>query len=99
MFEEQTIKKLERAYRSVRQGEPPENRRIDKELWTLRDLYEHHPRGKDLSFWSELIAALRMQKDLKIPIYRGGPLPKEIYEKMVKKESEAIRKFLEEEIT
>ena len=61
VFEESTIKTVEKAYRRVRRGQPPPPVPIDLEHWTLRDIYELHPRGKDEHFWLELLELLRSQ--------------------------------------
>jgi hypothetical protein len=66
LFDDRTIKEVEKACRRVRRGMPPENIKIDKEPWTLRDLFEYHPMGKDPSFWEELINILYKQKEQKL---------------------------------
>jgi len=59
------IKRLEKAYRRVKKHKPPADEKIDFVHWTLKDLYEHHPKGKELEFWDDLILKIRKQLDFK----------------------------------
>jgi hypothetical protein len=93
LFEENTFKKVESAYRAVKRGRRPEPLKIDKEFWTLRDLYELHPKGKNPEFWYDIITALKTHKG-EDP-YRGGPVPKEFYYKMIERQREAVKEFIE----
>jgi DNA-binding HxlR family transcriptional regulator len=92
LFEEDALKKMESAYRAVKRGKRPEPWKIDKEFWTLRDLYELHPKGKSPEFWQEILTALRTHKGEEP--YRGGPVPKEFYYKMIEKEKDALKEFI-----
>lgn len=56
--EEEIIKLVKRAYAYVKRGQPPPPVHIDLEPWTLRDIYELHPRGRDKKFWRELLDLL-----------------------------------------
>lgn len=59
LFEEETIKLVKKAYACVKRGQPPPSVHIDLEPWTLRDIYELHPRGRSQEFWRELLDLLR----------------------------------------
>lgn len=59
LFKEETLKIVEKACRRVRRGAPPPRVPIDLEPWTLRDVYELHPRGRDPDFWLEILQLLR----------------------------------------
>jgi DNA-binding HxlR family transcriptional regulator len=56
------VDKVAKAYRRVKSGKEPANDIIDLEHWTLRDIYIHHPRGKDTDFWEELLKLLELRK-------------------------------------
>ncbi|MFX0141638.1 MAG: hypothetical protein ACFFDN_48825, partial [Candidatus Hodarchaeota archaeon] len=58
LFSEKTLDRLEKAYRCVKRRKEPMDIRIDKEPWTLRDLYLHHPFGKEVDFWDKIIQAI-----------------------------------------
>lgn len=95
LFEEETIKDVESAYRAVRQNRAPKPWRIDKEPWTLKDLFDLHPKGKDPEFWHTLVVTLKAQQG-KDP-YRGGPIPKNVYYKFIKKERDAVKELIEKD--
>jgi hypothetical protein len=97
LFEDETIRDVERAYRRVRRNSAPEPWRIDKEPWTLKDLFDLHPKGKDPEFWHMLVNTLKAQKG-KDP-YRGGPVPKDIYYEFLKRERKVIKDLIENEKT
>jgi hypothetical protein len=92
LFEEETVRDVESAYRAAKGGKIPKASKIDKEFWTLRDLYELHPKGKDPEFWYELVTTLKGQRG-KEP-YRGGPVPKDVYYEFIKREREAVRELI-----
>ena len=92
LFEDQTIKDVESAYRCVRRNRSPKPWRIDKESWTLKDLFDLHPKGKDPEFWHMLVVTLKSQRG-KDP-YRGGPVPKKFYYEFVKKERDAVMSLI-----
>lgn len=87
LFEEETIKDVERAFRAVKRGRKPKPWKIDKGFWTLRDLYELHPRGKNPEFWREILTALRTRRGEEP--HRDRPVPGDIYYEFLKKESAA----------
>lgn len=95
LFEEEILRDVESAYRAVKRGKKPKPWKIDKEFWTLSDLYELHPQGKNPEFWHELLTALKAQKG-KEP-YRGGPVPKEFYYEFLEKQREAVKNMLSEQ--
>lgn len=95
LFEEETIKDVESAFRAVKRGRKPKSWKIDKEFWTLRDLYELHPRGKNPEFWREMLTALRNRKGEEP--YRGGPIPKNIYYEFLRKERAAIKELIKKQ--
>lgn len=55
------IRDIEKAYRMIRKGKPPEYDVIDMShpVWTLRDIFEYHPQGKDLKFWEDMLVKMR----------------------------------------
>jgi len=57
----ENIGEVERACRAVKMGKAPRDVIIDPSsgMWTLRDIYLYHPRGKDYDFWVEILSALR----------------------------------------
>ncbi len=95
LFEEKVLKIIESAFRAVKRGKPPRPWKIDKELWTLKDLYELHPNGKDPEFWRKLLITIRAQKG-KEP-YRGGPIPREVYLEFVRRQREHVLEMLKEQ--
>ena len=92
LFEEGTIRDVESAYRCVRRNKAPKPWRIDKEPWTLKDIFDLHPKGKDQEFWHTFVVTLKTQQG-KDP-YRGGPVPKNVYYEMLKKEREAVKELI-----
>jgi hypothetical protein len=97
LFKDKTFARLAKAYRAVRRGKEPSDVRIDKEPWSLRDLYLYHPFGKDTSFWEEFIDEIKTRASIERQMYRGGPVPKKIYEAFKKKETDFIEKMLDDE--
>jgi hypothetical protein len=95
LFEEETIKDVESAFRSVRKNNAPKPWRIDKELWTLKDLFDLHPKGKDPEFWRMLVNTLKAQRG-KDP-YRGGPVPKNVYYGFIRKERDAVKELIQKD--
>jgi len=61
----ENIEKVRRAYRAVKMGREPSPDLLDLDvgLWTLRDLYLYHPRGRDLDFWEELLNELNARAE------------------------------------
>ena len=92
LFEEETIKDVESAFRAVKRGRKTKPWKIDKEFWTLRDLYELHPRGKNPEFWREILMALRTRKGEEP--YRGGPVPRDVYYEFLRKERSAVKELI-----
>jgi len=62
LFEEQTKLELIKAIRRVKRRRNPDPIKIDFVNWTLKDLYEYHPRGKELKFWEDLLNELEKRK-------------------------------------
>jgi hypothetical protein len=95
LFEEETIKDVESAYRAVKRGREPKPWKIDKEFWTLRDLYELHPDGKDPRFWYSLLTTLKAKRGEKP--YRGGPVPEKVYLEFTKKQRIAVKELIDKQ--
>ena len=58
IFEKDNIAKLIKAYKDVKKGIMPQEGFIDQVSWSFKDIYNQHPRGKELSFWNELLIEL-----------------------------------------
>ena len=97
LFKEKTFARLAKAYRAVKRGREPSDVRIDKEPWSLRDIYRYHPFGRDAGFWNEIINEIKTRASMKIEVYQGGPVPKKIYEAFKKKETKFVEKMLDDE--
>lgn len=95
LFEDETIKDVESAFRAVKRGRKPKPWKIDKEFWTLQDLYELHPKGKNPEFWREILKVLRMQKGREP--YGGGPVPRDVYYEFLRKERSAIKELMKKQ--
>ena len=95
LFEDETIKDVESAYRAVKRGKEPKPWKIDKEFWTLRDIYELHPQGKNPEFWYNLVTTLKARKGEEP--YRGGPVPKNVYYEFIQKERAAVKELIEKQ--
>ncbi|MCC6019286.1 MAG: hypothetical protein LM601_09665 [Candidatus Verstraetearchaeota archaeon] len=60
LFSSEVERRLLKARDYVAKGKAPLNEKIDyAEPWTLRDLYEHHPRGRDPAFYEEILEAIK----------------------------------------
>lgn len=55
IFKKDTVIQVINTLKAVRRGKIPKNGIIDLEPWTINDLYQHHPQGKDVQFWRELL--------------------------------------------
>ncbi|MCL4519775.1 MAG: hypothetical protein M1587_11330 [Thaumarchaeota archaeon] len=97
LFTDQTVQRLRRAYLAVKNGRSPLAIRIDKESWTLADIYRFHPRGSDEKFWVEILDTLRERIQKRRDAFQGGPIPREIYNQFKRKESDAVTSILDEE--
>lgn len=97
LFTEKTLSRVANAYNAVKRGRAPLDIRIDKEQWSLRDLYLFHPFGKDVNFWEQLINDLKNRTSMKRKVYGGGPVPKNVYEAFKKKETRFIEKMIDDE--
>lgn len=64
VFSRKTMTALINSLKAVRRNKAPPDGIIDLEPWTIRGLYQYHPRGKDVDFWEELLIELnlRMQR-------------------------------------
>lgn len=62
IFEEKTLDQLRKAYHAVRRDKVPPPLKIDLELWTLQDVYYHHPLGSNPDFWDQLIREIEAWK-------------------------------------
>ena len=97
LFEEKTLRRVRRAYRSVMRGGQPPPQRIDKENWTLLDIYAYHPRGKDPKFWLDLIEALTSRNKPQNRQRRKQAVPSGIYSEFKKLERQTIIDMLDED--
>jgi len=95
LFEAETIKNVESAYRAVKRGRKPKPWKIDKELWTLKDLYELHPNGKNPEFWHKILTTLKTRRGEEP--YRGGPVPKDVYYEFLRRERAAVKELIEKQ--
>ncbi|MCR6624424.1 MAG: hypothetical protein NDF58_07625 [archaeon YNP-LCB-024-027] len=60
LFSSEVEQRLLKACEYVSKGKAPLNVKIDyAEPWTLRDLYEYHPRGRDPAFYEEILEAIK----------------------------------------
>lgn len=75
----------------MKRGRKPKPWKIDKEFWTLRDLYELHPKGKNPEFWREILNTLRTRKGEEP--YRGGPIPRDVYYEFLRRQRSAVKEF------
>jgi len=97
LFDDRVLNELYRTYKRIKRGTPPRDISIDYEPWTLKDIYELHPMGKDIEFWDKLIDLIKERKKKHI-VYKGGPVPKEIYEEFIKaKKEEFFRTVFKED--
>jgi len=65
IFNEKSIIALINALKAVRRDKAPPDGIIDLVRWTIKDLYQYHPRGKDVDFWEELLRELKRQMQQK----------------------------------
>jgi hypothetical protein len=97
LFESKTIDRVRRAYRAVRSGRPPLAQHIDKESWTLRDIFDHHPKGKDSNFWLGVVEALVKRSSPENAQHRKEAVPDGIYSEFKEKERQFVVDALDEE--
>jgi DNA-binding HxlR family transcriptional regulator len=97
LFTEKMFARVAKAYNAIKRGRTPLDVRIDKEQWSLQDLYLLHPFGKDVNFWEQLITDLKNRTATKRKVYGGGPVPKKVYEAFKKKETQFVEKMLDDE--
>jgi hypothetical protein len=65
LFSREVESKLSNACEKLKKGKALSDEKIDyAEPWTLRDLYELHPRGRDPEFYNEILEALRKNKQM-----------------------------------
>jgi hypothetical protein len=55
IFDKKSVSTIIQSFNEVKKGRIPPDGIIDIEPWTIRSLYFFHPRGKDESFWKELL--------------------------------------------
>lgn len=58
IFDKNSVATIINSLKEVKKGRVPADGIIDIEPWTIRSLYVFHPRGKDESFWKELLVAI-----------------------------------------
>jgi hypothetical protein len=58
IFEKNSVATIINTLKEVKKGREPADGIIDIEPWTIRSLYLSHPRGKDESFWKDLLATI-----------------------------------------
>lgn len=97
LFEEMTLERIRKTYRSVRLTRKPLPIRIDKEPWNLLDLYTYHPRGTDPQFWLELLEVIEERNAPRHVEHRRRAVPPGNYSLMNKREREYVTRMLDEE--
>ena len=97
LFEQKTLDRLRKAYRTIRSGRKPLPVRIDKEPWTLLDIYAYHPRGKDREFWLELLETVEERNASEHAQHRKDAVPEGLYSEFKNKETEYVTQMLDEE--
>ena len=97
VFEKRTFRVLREALRAVRSGQRPLPLRIDKEQWTLADVYDHYYRGKEVQFWVNLINSIRDRMGPKNEEHFKAAVPQGFYSEFKKKESSTVRDMLRKE--
>jgi hypothetical protein len=69
LFSSEVERRLVKARDYVAKGKAPSNEKIDyAEPWTLRDLYEYHPRGRDPAFYEEILEAIKERQPYSTPL-------------------------------
>lgn len=58
IFDKKSVSTIITTLNEVKKGRVPADGIIDIEPWTIRDLFFFHPRGKDETFWKELLIAI-----------------------------------------
>lgn len=61
IFGKKAITTVINALKAVRRGKAPPDGITDLEPWTIKDLYQFHPRGKGIDFWEELLMELNIR--------------------------------------
>lgn len=97
LFEARTFRVLREALKAVRSGQRPLPLRIDKEQWTLADVYDHYYRGREVEFWVNLINSIRDRMGPKNEEHFKAAVPPGIYSEFKKKESSSVRDMLRKE--
>lgn len=97
IFEEKTLKRLRKAYNAVWRNTEPLPVRIDKEPWTLKDLYNFHPFGKDPAFWDDIIRDIEICSLRRDEVWESEPVLGGVYQAAINKEKEVLEKILDEE--
>ncbi len=97
LFEEKTLNRVRRAYHSVKSGGQPLPQRIDKENWTLLDVYKYHPRGRDRKFWLEVLESLEARNAPENSQHMKEAVPEGVYSEFKKRERQAVTDMLDEE--
>lgn len=97
LFEDKTLDRVRRAYHSLKMGRQPLPQRIDKENWTLRDIYDYHPKGKDPKFWLGVLEALQSRNAPENMQHRKDAVPEGVYSEFKKRERQVIVDMLDEE--
>jgi len=69
IFDEKAITKIIDTLNNVKKGKVPSNGIIDMEPWTIDYLYQFHPRGKDATFWRDLLVDINARLQIN-PQYR-----------------------------
>jgi hypothetical protein len=65
IFDEKAVTMVIDSLRAVKRGKVPSEGSLDLVPWTNVDLYRYHPRGKDVSFWRELLVEIDKRLRLK----------------------------------
>ncbi len=97
LFKDKSLERVRKAYRSIRSGRKPMPVRIDKEPWTLLDIYSYHPKGQDPKFWLELLETIEERNAPKHAQHRKDAVPDGFYSEFKTKEQQYVTRMLDEE--
>jgi hypothetical protein len=75
IFNKNSVETVINTLKEVKKGRVPPDGKIDIESWSVSDLYNFHPRGKDESFWRELLVEIDARLELN---YKNRELSKHI---------------------
>lgn len=97
LFKPRTFRVLGEAIRAVRSQQCPLPLRIDKEQWTLADVYKYYHRGKEEKFWIDLRNDIRDKMGPRNEAHFKTAVPLGFYSEFKKKESRTVESRLRKE--